>query len=186
MEEKTVKSGSSVNNDAMPTDTGVRQSWRIEMGARIQAASKLIGSQQKAADAAGVSLSTLQRYFKGEVDPSLEGVKRLADESGVLVGWLITGEGPQRLEDQEKEEDDEPEVIRMATHPPHHPRGGRAQWPMDEAPVVIGLRILDEIDKAKMTLPSGATRDLIKLALMLPNPQDCQQLISRIIRNTDG
>jgi transcriptional regulator with XRE-family HTH domain len=76
--------------------TDARQSWRVAMGKRISDVCAIIGNQMQAAIVAGVSISTLQRYIRGEVDPSLEGMVRIARQAGISLDWLATGEGPRR------------------------------------------------------------------------------------------
>lgn len=69
------------------------------MGKRIFDVCAIIGNQMQAALVAGVSISTLQRYIRGEVDPSLEGMMRLAKQADASLDWLATGEGPMRPTD---------------------------------------------------------------------------------------
>lgn len=93
------KQADTSNSDATPAKTEselLRQSWRKSVGGRIDDVCGQIGSQMQAAIVAGVSVSTIQRYIRGEVDPSLEGMMRLAHQAGVSLDWLATGEGPMR------------------------------------------------------------------------------------------
>lgn len=83
------------NIDATEQVKVARHSWRVLTGERIAKAASLIGSQAAAAEAAGVSLSTLQRYMKGDVDPSLEATTRIAQASQLTLDWIATGEGPR-------------------------------------------------------------------------------------------
>ncbi|MDH4120469.1 MAG: helix-turn-helix domain-containing protein [Deltaproteobacteria bacterium] len=62
-------------------------------GDRISAVSRQIGSRLGAAQAAGVSADSLQRYIRGEVHPSFMAMARLAEAAGVSLEWLATGQG---------------------------------------------------------------------------------------------
>lgn len=99
MNIRVKKQSDTHNYDAAPAMTEselLRQSWLKSMGGRIDDVCKKIGSQMQAAIVAGVSVSTIQRYIRGEVDPSLEGMMRIANQAGVSLDWLVSGEGPMR------------------------------------------------------------------------------------------
>jgi transcriptional regulator with XRE-family HTH domain len=70
--------------------------WSVGVGARISAAIDEIGSQALAAHAAGVSVSTLQRYVRGDVAAPFKALAGLAREAQVSLDWLATGEGRRK------------------------------------------------------------------------------------------
>lgn len=67
----------------------------VEIGRRLEAAVEMIGSNGVAAEAGGVSVSTLQRYIRGEVSAPFVALAGIARRSGVSLDWLATGEGPR-------------------------------------------------------------------------------------------
>ena len=62
-------------------------------GRRLRQAVGLIGSQELAASIAGVSVSTLQRYMRGETPITLRAAYVICAEVRVSLVWLATGEG---------------------------------------------------------------------------------------------
>ncbi|MCG9755001.1 helix-turn-helix transcriptional regulator [Shewanella insulae] len=58
-----------------------------------------------------VSEGTLRRILKGE-DPKLSVTVKIAEESGVLLNWLVTGEGPKHPGEDHKQVSLEPVVVR--------------------------------------------------------------------------
>jgi hypothetical protein len=98
-DSKTVLSG---ENDANEDAADQRQipkaendAWSVGVGARISAVIEEIGSQALAAHAAGISVSTLQRYARGEVAAPFKALAGLARKAAVSLDWLATGEGPR-------------------------------------------------------------------------------------------
>lgn len=65
-------------------------------GARISAAADKIGTRQAAADAAGVSQDSLQRYIREDVEPPFRAIVNLARRAGVRLDWLAFNEGPMQ------------------------------------------------------------------------------------------
>lgn len=63
------------------------------MGTRISAVADLYPSRKKAAQAAGVALSSLQRWIAAEGAPAIDSVARLAYSKGVSLDWIATGSG---------------------------------------------------------------------------------------------
>jgi len=63
------------------------------IGTRISEVSRGIGTRKKAANIAGVSTDTLQRYISEDVKPSFEPLARLCIEVGASLEWLATGKG---------------------------------------------------------------------------------------------
>ncbi len=49
----------------------------------------------------GVPARTLHNYIKGTSEPKASTIAALAEEAGVCVKWLITGEGPMRPGEKE-------------------------------------------------------------------------------------
>lgn len=69
---------------------------------RIGAVTDLYASRKEAAQAAGVGLSTLQRWISGEAMPGFQSIAQLAARQGVSLDWLASGEGAmQRAQDEE-------------------------------------------------------------------------------------
>lgn len=66
-----------------------------QIGSRIGTVSDLIGDRKTAAEAAGVSVASLQRYIAGSMPP-FDAVIGLAMKSGVSLQWLATGKGEMR------------------------------------------------------------------------------------------
>lgn len=68
----------------------------IELGTRISVAAGSLGSRKNAAQAMGVSTDQLARYIRGENEPPVGAVVRLARASGYTIEWLSAGEGEAR------------------------------------------------------------------------------------------
>src|SRR3954471_21408051 len=62
--------------------------------ARLQAILRHWPSADRLARATGVSPSAFRKWLRGEAEPSRERLVALAQASGVSVGWLVSGEGP--------------------------------------------------------------------------------------------
>jgi transcriptional regulator with XRE-family HTH domain len=69
------------------------------IGSRIGEVASTLGTRKHAADIAGISADTLQRYIREEVTPSFEPLARMAHGAGVSLDWLATGEGRMLLQD---------------------------------------------------------------------------------------
>lgn len=63
------------------------------IGTRIGAVADLYDSRKAAAAAAGVSLSTLQRWIAEEGAPAFDSLARLAYGKGASLDWIATGAG---------------------------------------------------------------------------------------------
>jgi phage repressor protein C with HTH and peptisase S24 domain len=63
--------------------------------ARLQALARTWPSSDSLAKAANVSPSALRKWLKGQAEPSRERLVALADATGVGLGWLAKGEGPE-------------------------------------------------------------------------------------------
>lgn len=63
------------------------------IGTRIAAVADLYESRKVAAKAAGVALSSLQRWIAEEGTPAFDSVARLAHSKGVSLDWIATGKG---------------------------------------------------------------------------------------------
>jgi phage repressor protein C with HTH and peptisase S24 domain len=63
--------------------------------ARLQVILKHWPSADRLARATGVSPSAFRKWLRGEAEPSRERLVALAGASGVAVGWLANGEGPE-------------------------------------------------------------------------------------------
>lgn len=76
---------------------------RVEgVGVRIHAMVDRVGDVNLAAHAAGVSVSTLRRYMRGDVAAPFAALAGLARRSGMSLDWLATGEGPRESDRLEK------------------------------------------------------------------------------------
>lgn len=67
------------------------------IGTRISEISEMMGGRKKAAQSAGVALSTFHRWLAGDSVPALDSIARLAQSAGVSLDWVATGEGPMQL-----------------------------------------------------------------------------------------
>nr|WP_314587087.1 helix-turn-helix transcriptional regulator [uncultured Pseudomonas sp.] len=85
-ERKTA--GRQQSNVSFP-DTGLET--------RIGALAELYNSRKEAAQAAGIGLSTLQRWITGEAMPAFHSLAQLAAGRGVSLDWLASGRGDMRL-----------------------------------------------------------------------------------------
>nr|WP_284047090.1 helix-turn-helix transcriptional regulator [Halomonas llamarensis] len=56
-----------------------------------------MGGRKKAAQTAGVALSTFHRWLAGDSIPALDSIARLAQGAGVSLDWVATGEGSMQL-----------------------------------------------------------------------------------------
>lgn len=68
-------------------------SYLIELGTRIDEAANSLGSRKNAAAAMKCSTDSLARYIRGENEPPIGSITRLAKASGYSIEWLSTGEG---------------------------------------------------------------------------------------------
>lgn len=64
-----------------------------QIGTRIKEVADSLGTRKKAVEIAEVSADTLQRWFKGEVNPGLFSVGRLCDAAGYSIDWVVSGVG---------------------------------------------------------------------------------------------
>jgi len=87
-----------------------------KLGSRIKVVSDLIGDRSDAAQAAGVSVASLQRYLAGAIPP-FDVAAGLAFKAGINLQWLATGAGPMHISDSVCE----PSAIDQAGEPPPHP-----------------------------------------------------------------
>jgi len=99
-DKKQIKSEVYAEYDATDQRRDARQILReetdaknVEIGRRLETVVEMIGSNGLAAEAAGVSVSTLQRYIRGEVSAPFVALAGIARRSGVSLDWLATGEG---------------------------------------------------------------------------------------------
>jgi len=65
-------------------------------GTRIGAVADLYVSRKAAAAAAGVSLSTLQRWIAEDGAPAFDSLAKLAYGNGASLDWIATGQGSMR------------------------------------------------------------------------------------------
>jgi phage repressor protein C with HTH and peptisase S24 domain len=68
---------------------------RVAFVGRLQAILKHWPSADRLARATGVSPSAFRKWLRGEAEPSRERLVALANASGVPVGWLANGDGPE-------------------------------------------------------------------------------------------
>lgn len=69
------------------------QSYAKELGARISVVADAVGDRKSAALAAGISSDSLQRYIRGEVQPSLLAISKLCLAANYSLDWVSTGKG---------------------------------------------------------------------------------------------
>lgn len=75
-------------------------SYDVELGARIDAVCRLIGTKKDAANIGGISNDMLHRYVRGEVkQPRFRPLVAMCMAAGVSVEWLATGLGEMRKAD---------------------------------------------------------------------------------------
>ena len=67
----------------------------VQFCSRIREVTEMIGNPNAAAKKAGVTVSSINRWIKGESDPSRTNLIRMAEAAGVNVAWLATGDGPK-------------------------------------------------------------------------------------------
>lgn len=70
-----------------------------ELGLRIEAAAKIVGTRVDAAKAAGISDDQLARMIDGTSQPSFWPLVALARAAGISLSWLATGIGDPRAAD---------------------------------------------------------------------------------------
>jgi len=64
-----------------------------ELGARLRQAREQKGlTRQYVAKNVGISVRTFDRWERGDFEPSLKKLARLAELYGTSIGWLIVGE----------------------------------------------------------------------------------------------
>lgn len=83
----------SQNSD--PTPIVTTGADRVAFIGRLQAILKRWPSADRLARATGVSPSAFRKWLRGEAEPSRERLVALANASGVPVGWLANGDGPE-------------------------------------------------------------------------------------------
>ena len=69
------------------------EAFREGVGNRLREVEAHFKNRSRAAETAGVSKSTFQRWVNGEVDPSFTGLANIAQETGVSLDWLAWGSG---------------------------------------------------------------------------------------------
>lgn len=82
----------------MSDDEKQGASIREEVGARLREVETEFVNRSAAADAAGVSKSTFQRWIDGQTDITLDAVAKLASAAGYSLEWVAFGIGPKRRE----------------------------------------------------------------------------------------
>lgn len=90
-----------MESDAEKPDVSVRPILSEGIGRRISEVAKAIGDRKTAASVAGISADTLQRYIRGEVQPSFDPIARMAIKTGIRLDWIATGLGPKFLKEHE-------------------------------------------------------------------------------------
>lgn len=158
--------GTKNNTDESSEDLEFGQGWREEMGRRIAVTVRKIGSQQAAAAAAGLAVSTLQRWIRGEVNPSLDGVMRLSQSAGVDLEWLVSG----TPETAESARNDAPQAASSLPDGQSHENHNK----------LVGARVM-EVTRRTGGLRHEASADMIELALWLPFNAECDALFERLI-----
>lgn len=68
------------------------------IGTRIAEVAAHFDSRKRAADAAGVSPSTLMRWISGESVPVFQQLGQLVSAAGYSLDWVFSGKGPKKLD----------------------------------------------------------------------------------------
>jgi phage repressor protein C with HTH and peptisase S24 domain len=84
-----------MSQDSETTSTHSVGSERAAFIGRLQSILKHWPSADRLARATGVSPSAFRKWLRGEAEPSRERLVALANASGVPVGWLASGDGPE-------------------------------------------------------------------------------------------
>jgi transcriptional regulator with XRE-family HTH domain len=84
------------NSDAPQNSDAKHPSSPSELGCRLAAVAKSVGSQSRAADLMGVSLSQFKRYVAGDNQPTFETVANLSLSANLNLDWLAFGRGEMR------------------------------------------------------------------------------------------
>jgi transcriptional regulator with XRE-family HTH domain len=74
-----------------------QQEWEDFVG-RVRTAVEKSGGPSLVANRSGLARRTINAYLVGETDPSRERILALAEATDVRPEWLLTGQGPMRLE----------------------------------------------------------------------------------------
>jgi transcriptional regulator with XRE-family HTH domain len=74
-----------------------QQEWEDFVG-RVRTAVEKSGGPSLVASRSGLARRTINAYLVGETDPSRERILALAEATDVRPEWLLTGQGPMRLE----------------------------------------------------------------------------------------
>ncbi len=88
------KSGAYVKSERAPENRNLVPILAPGIGTRIRAIADLIGDRKEAADAADVSVASLQRYIAEDAEPTFSAISGLAKASGARLEWLAFEEGP--------------------------------------------------------------------------------------------
>jgi transcriptional regulator with XRE-family HTH domain len=89
------------------------------IGERIKMLRKRLNmSQKKFSEMLDVSLITLQRYEKGEREPSSDFLINLKNKFNVNINWLLTGQGKMFLEEDKGDNKIEKEILELLSNEP--------------------------------------------------------------------
>ena len=91
IEEKPVP---YVESDADGENRAPRPILTVGIGRRISAVADALGTRRNAANVAGVSVDSLQRYIRDDNMPPFDVAARLCMTAGVRMDWLATEQGP--------------------------------------------------------------------------------------------
>lgn len=99
MAGKKGKSGGYDESERSADNRNVVPVLAPEIGTRIGKVADLVGGRRQGAEAAGVSIASLQRYIAEEVEPTFSAIAGLAKAGKVRLDWLAFDEQPM-LKDQ--------------------------------------------------------------------------------------
>lgn len=83
-----------MTRQTLPTSEVNVQALKVDAFAdRLKVAIKMAGGSTSMSEKAGVSTSVLSKWRRGESEPTLTSLAKMAEAAGVSVAWLAAGEG---------------------------------------------------------------------------------------------
>jgi len=72
---------------------------KMDFLGRLRLAVELVGGVNAAVKITGKNANQLYRYMNGQNEPGLGPMTQLANQAGLSLNWIVSGEGPQRFGD---------------------------------------------------------------------------------------
>lgn len=91
MIEKQIDTKNSEQNSELDVPV---PGYSAELGTRLKWIVDKIGTQKRAGQIAGVKPEMIGKYISGKAKPSFYAILALADEAGVSIDWLASGNSP--------------------------------------------------------------------------------------------